>query len=248
MMKAQVVTIVFLLVSACGTPAPSNSATNGEPDAGPNNGTDTGNNTSNGTTPPVNSGQACAEIGPRFIDAVRALPRTCTINADCRIVERAQVCDCDLAVSRSSETAEYDAIRAELDTAQCANPFGCAVDKCPYRRLSEPGEVFAFCTDEGECETVQVLACSEFEARSRGGIVPPGGCTDASQCTIRADLNPCGCGESISSNFPFLTVQAVAEMMEINNTRCALSCAPCDPPGTATCGPDGAGNMICKSE
>lgn len=240
-------TILLGLLAACGSPTASNNQTNSGSDAGANNAVDTstGGNTSTTST---TTGTACGEIGPRFIDAVRALPRTCVTDADCKIVSRGQVCDCELAVSASSDTAEYEAVRAEVDAAQCANPFGCAVDQCPYHRLSEPGELYAHCGEAGECEVVQILPCSEFEARSRGGIVPAGGCADATQCGIRADLNPCGCGESISENFPFLTVQAVAEMMEINRDRCSLDCAPCDTPGTPVCVDDGAEGMVCAMQ
>lgn len=246
----RVLVCIFVCAAACGTPTPSNNnATNGgDTGGGDNNVTDmsTASNQTSNTTP--NNGGNCSEIGERFQEAVRALPRDCAIDAGCQIAPRANVCDCDLAVSASADLTDYNAIRAELDGEACGNPFGCATGECPYRKLSEPGEIYATCNDENECEIVQILPCSEFEANASGGIVPPGGCMDNAGCTIRADLNPCGCGEAVSVNFPALAVQPIAEMIEINEARCNLQCMGCNSPGGAVCGDDGMGNMICMTQ
>ena len=95
---------------------------------------------------------------------------------------------------------------------------------------------------------VQVLSCADFRADSHGGLIATGSCTDATQCTIRADLNPCGCGESFSVNFPFLTTQAVTEMIGINTKRCGLDCQGCAPPGDVACVEGDAENMVCATE
>lgn len=236
--------VALTIASSCGDPKPDPSS----PDAGPNNVNAT--TSTNGTTPntQTNSGTACGEIGPRFIEAVRGLGRACATDADCKIASRAQVCDCDLAVSADADMASFDSVRAELDAAQCANPFGCSVEQCPYTRLSEPGELIARCGDAGECEVLQIMPCNEYEARAHGGVVPPGGCADNTQCTLRSDLNPCGCDEAISANFPFLTAQVTAEMMQINNQRCNVACMGCNSPGEAVCGEDPMGNMICMAQ
>lgn len=238
--------LLSCLLVACGTPTPSN---NTDSDAGPNNATDTAvNNVSTSGTSMQTTGTECAGVGQQFIDAVRALGRSCVTSADCKVAPRANQCDCDLAVSASADTTEFESLRADLDAAQCSNPFGCAGGTCPYKKLSEPGELVAHCGDDGECEMVQVMPCSEYEARAHGGIVPAGSCTDSTQCVIRADLNPCGCGEAISTNFPLLTTQATADLIAINDARCNVSCMGCNSPGAAVCGDDGSGNMICMTQ
>ena len=245
-----VLIFLFVVAASCGTPTPSNSNSGGR-DTGQNTSGDAGDNThtANSTIAPTNGGtEACVEIGERFKEAVRALPRACVTDTDCMVVSRAQVCDCDLAVARSSDTVEHDAIRAELDAEQCSNPFGCPTDTCPYRRLSEPGELYARCGEANECEIVQLLPCAEYEARGHGGIVPPGACVAAAGCTLRNDLNPCGCNEAITTNFPALAVQPIREMIEINDRRCNLQCMGCNSPGDAVCGDDGSGNMICMAQ
>lgn len=239
---------LFLVALACGTPTPDSSS-----DAGVNNSTsDVSNATTDSSSPATNGEDSggsdeCVAIGERFIEAVRGMPRDCVTATDCTIVTGAQVCDCDLAVSATSDTTSYEAVRAEADAANCANPFGCPNGECPYRRLADPGELVANCSDEGMCEVVQVLTCDDYVAGAHGGLVPPGGCMDDTQCKLRSDLNPCGCPEAISDNFPFLTVQATAELIEINDVRCGYQCMGCNAPTEAVCGTDGQGNDVCQA-
>lgn len=217
--------VLCAIATGCGTESGNNSTNN----------TTTPTNTTPTPTPPATTGDACAEIGPRFVDLVRAMPRGCQIDADCKIAPRAQVCDCDLAVTEATDLGDYDAVRAEMDAAQCANPFGCGDTTCPYRRLSDPGELYPRCNADKECEIVQVMTCERYEAAATGGIVSPGSCQDDDGCTILSHLNPCGCPESITKNFPALTHETIAEVIAINDARCELTCDECPATGTPTC-------------
>ena len=232
-----------VLSAACGKPTPGA----GGDDAST---TDVGSETSvanNGVTTTNNGAStACADIGGRFTDAVRAIGRDCVTDADCKLLSRAQACDCELAVTASADTAAYEAVRAEADAAQCANPFGCPTGECPYRRLSDPGELYAHCNAEGQCEVVQLMSCADYETKLQGGIAPASGCADDNDCTTRNDLNPCDCAEAVSVNFPFLTVQAIYEMIAINDARCNATCVPCPPPGTPTCTVRADESQVCE--
>lgn len=235
--------VLCFALAACGNPTPNSS--NNQPDGGSiDTGTTSGEADTGGGG---NNGVDCAAVSEQFIDAVRAMPRTCATSDECKIVNQAQVCDCDLAVSVSTDTATYDALRTQMDAGQCSNPFGCPTGECPYRRLSDPGELVANCNDDGMCEVAQVVSCAEYEANANGGIVASGSCMDANQCQLRSDLNPCGCAEAISSNFPFLTVQATIDMMEINDERCNVECTGCDTGAQATCGSNAEGVMVCQT-
>jgi hypothetical protein len=249
-MRTFIVLIAVALGVGCGKPTPGNnngstSNSNMSPDGGNNNADNVTTNTSGGTG--SGGGGICVNIGEEFKAAVRAMPRDCTSDADCKLVERAQVCDCDLAVSASSDTAEYDDLRAQLDAESCSNPFGCPSGECPYRPLADPGELYAHCSDEGQCEVLQILSCEQYEERAHGGIANPGACMENTDCTLRNDLNPCGCNEAVSQNFPFLVIQSIAEMIEINDARCNVQCMGCESPGDAVCGVDGQGNQICQA-
>ena len=222
-------------------------ARNNGSDSGTVTPTDMGSGNNSGDAITTNSDVDCAALSEQFVDAVRAMPRTCSSNADCKLVSKAQVCDCDLAVTTSTDTSTYDQIRAQLDAGQCSNPFGCPTGECPYRRLADRGELVANCGDEGMCEVVQVLSCEEYEANAHGGIVASGSCMDDTQCQLRNDLNPCGCQEAISANFPFLTVQATQDMMDINDARCNVQCMGCPTPGDAVCANDAEGFKVCQS-
>ena len=244
-----------LAVGCSGSPADALGDVGGPSPDGGTNVTPNANVNPNANVMPTNvtpnNGGACGDIGPRFMEAVRAMPRTCLEDRDCIIVSRANICDCDLAVSNGSDTATFDGVRAELDAAACENPFnttvagGCANTDCPYERLSDPGELYARCNPDNECEIVSLLPCSEYEARAQGGIAAPGGCMTAADCELRTDLNPCGCQEGITRNFPFLAIEALNEMMEINNERCNVQCGVCNAPAAATCVDDGMEGMMC---
>jgi len=234
--------LVFLSLIACGKPV-----ANPNPDrdaAAADGGTDAPNN---GTTPNNGATGDCAEIGERFTDAVRAIGRECASDADCKLLSRAQACDCELAVTASADTAQYEAVRAEADEAQCANPFGCPTGACPYRLLSDPGEIYAHCNDEGVCETLQIMTCADYEAKAHGGVAPASSCMDSTECTLRNDLNACDCAEAVSVNFPFLTIQAIYEMIAINDARCDATCLGCEAPGGTTCALNDDGYQVCQT-
>ena len=136
------VPIVLVALVACGKPSSGEDVDVGiEP--GPDAARTDVSGTNGSTSSPDSgggTGGACEDIAARFTDEVRAIPRDCVTDADCKILPRAQSCDCDLAVSAASDTAGYEAVRAEADAEQCENPFGCATGECPYRRLSATGE------------------------------------------------------------------------------------------------------------
>lgn len=240
--------ILFCALLACGKPTSVDPPDGGaepptdasEPDLSGTNGST--------TSPDSGGGGACEDIAARFMDAVRAIPRDCVTDADCKILPRAQSCDCDLAVSAASDTAAYDAVRAEADAEQCENPFGCATGECPYRRLSTTGEIYGHCTEEGQCETLQIMSCTEYEARAQGGIANPGGCEVDTDCQLRNDLNPCDCAEGVTTNFPFLATSAIYELIQINDQRCGeVSCGPCEIAEMAVCATDADGTKYCSA-
>lgn len=239
--------LAIALAVGCGKPAPGNNGSNDN--AGSNGAADAGNNDTNGGTSNASNsgGGECADLADPFKDAVRAMPRDCVTDADCKLVQGAQVCDCDLAVSASTDTGEYDDIRAQVDSAGCANPFGCPMDMCPYRVLSDPGELYAHCSDEGECEVLQILSCEQYEEKAHGGIAAETSCMENDECALRDDLNPCDCNEAVSQNFPFLVIEAIREMIEINDARCNVQCMGCESPGDAICGNNDEGYKVCQT-
>jgi hypothetical protein len=246
-MRTIILLIAALFVVGCGKPEPGNNG-NSTPNAEPQPDGGNNGNTNGGTNGSSNSSQdGCAELNEPFKDAVRAMPRNCVTDADCKLVARAQVCDCDLAVSATSDTAEYDDVRAQLDAASCSNPFGCPGNECPYRKLAEPGELYAHCGEGGECEVLQIMSCEQYEMNAMGGIASGGGCMEATDCTLRNDLNPCDCNEAVSENFPFLVIQSINEMMDINDARCDVQCTACPMPTEAVCANDDEGYQVCQA-
>lgn len=225
-------------VCACSGPAPSSDA--GSDAAGTDAKSDADTGSSN--TP------ECAEVSEAFVDAVRGMPRTCVTDADCLLVQRAGECDCDLAVTATSDVASFEAARAALDAAQCVNPFGCPGEQCRHRRLVDDGELYANCNLDGECEVVQLPSCPDYAAKAQGGLVLGGSCTQNSDCDVRNDLNACNCAEAVTGSFPFLARQAIYDIIAINNERCGISCSECPPPGTAVCANDDEGYMVCQMQ
>lgn len=246
-MRTLTVLIVSVMVLACGKPTPGNDGTNNDANSNSDAGNNGDNVATNGSSNANSGGGECADLAEPFKDAVRAMPRDCVTDADCKLVQGAQVCDCALAVSASSDTAPYDDVRAQVDAAACANPFGCPDDSCPYRVLSEPGELYPHCSDEGQCEVLQLMSCEQYEMNAHGGIGTETGCMDNSECTLRNDLNPCNCNEAVSANFPFLVIQSIYEMMEINDARCDVQCMGCESPGEAVCALNDEGYQVCQS-
>lgn len=240
--------VLSLAAFACSGPSTSNpNEADADQSAG---GDDAGGGDAARDTGASNNGgdQNCAAIGERFTDAVRAIPRDCVTDADCVLLPRAQVCDCDLAVSAGVDTAEYDAVRAEADAAQCANPFGCPMGECPYRKLSQPGELYPHCNDENQCEVLQIMNCTDYQDRAHGGMFGESSCMESTECTLRNDLNACNCNEAVSTNFPFLTVGTIYEVIEINNERCDVTCMGCQGPDGAVCGMNDEGYNVCQTE
>ncbi len=238
--------VVALLTASCSQP-PVDSGDAGVDDATVS--TDVQSTEDTAATPETGGGEGgnCAEIGERFIEAVRGFPRECAADYDCEILPRAQVCDCDLAVARGTDKSTYDAVRAEADAAQCSNAFGCPPTGCPYVKLSEPGELYPRCNDEGRCEIVQVMTCEEFEQKADGGMVGASSCMMDTDCALRNDLNFCNCNEAVSSQFPALLTQSIYDVLRINGERCDVTCEGCQSPGGTVCALDDEGLRTCQT-
>lgn len=186
------------------------------------------------TSDPVSTD--CIELQSQTAEAIRALPRGCSADSDCMVVPRAADCECDNAINASADLAPFEDLLGELDDAQCGHPFTCSQPMCP-----EPGasfEILAECQlREGEqtCGLRETFTCDAIEAGATGGLVNSGSCTDHEDCVLRNDLNPCGCDEGITNQFPLLSASAIAEEIEFNGSRCNFTCDACPEVAEARC-------------
>lgn len=223
MRPALFVWVVFACV-ACGsetadkTPKPQN-------DAGLDSGADTGI---------VGS---CATYQDWLTDAIRALPRTCETAADCLVVERAGRCECAIAVTLGGgDIAAFNTALQELDEHSCRHPFACveSMSQCDYQTPFENTELLVTC-EQNVCGLIELMACDSYNARKNGGLFPAGACETDDECTLRDDLNPCGCMEAMPQEFPFLLENAAYDLMPRNDTRCGFACDGCPPVTEAFC-------------
>jgi hypothetical protein len=213
--------VLLFVFAACGE-------TEGD---GTNNGdTNAGANANTGSIAEV-----CETTGNAVADAIRALPRDCEIDSDCRIVERAGNCECANSVNADGDIASFEAALADLDENMCVHPFAsCGATQCDYERGYRESELIGQCIAR-ECVVTETMKCEEFVDNIYGGLVPPSRCETADDCTLRSDLNPCGCTEAVGVNFPFLAAQATFDLISINQRRCVFSCDACPQVTEATC-------------
>lgn len=219
-MNPKLLLTALLFCVACGTETSENS-----PDAGADAAAD------------VATGGTCATYQDWLTDAVRSLPRTCETPADCLIVDRAGQCECALAVTLGGgDIAAFNTALQELDAHECRHPFACleGMAQCSYQTPFEQTELLVTC-EQNVCGLVELMACDAYVARKNGGIFPAGACETDDDCTLRDNLNPCGCQEALPKEFPFLLENAVFDLMPRNDTRCDFTCDGCPAVTEAFC-------------
>ena len=182
-----------------------------------------------------NTAETCETSGNAVADAIRALPRACESDAECRVVERAGNCECANAINAMADTSEFDAALANLDANMCVHPFaGCGAAQCAYERGYRDPVLVAQCV-ESECVVAEAMSCAEFEQNIYGGLVAASRCETANDCTLRNDLNPCGCQEGVGTDFPFLAAESIYNLIGINRDRCDFTCEACPAVTEAAC-------------
>lgn len=214
MRRAIVMTMLALALCACGEAEESES-----------------NNSPNSDS---SIAMICEEKGNALADAIRALSRECDEDIDCRIVARAGNCECSNSVAASADISEFENALSELDENGCVHPFMCADEQCSYDRGYREPELIGIC-EMGECTVAETMQCAEFEENIYGGLVAPSRCETADDCTLRNDLNPCGCPEAVGVDFPFLAAEATFDLIGLNRDRCEFVCEECPDVTEAAC-------------
>ncbi len=231
---------LFVALAACSDDSGSdNNANNGNNNANNANNVNNGNNLNNG-----NNVEVCGDVQNRMIEAIRGMPRDCNTDADCVIVPRAGQCECNLGVKSTSDVPGFQSVLQELIDNACTHPFACSQPTCSYDTGTafEPKELVATCEDN-TCKLIEVMQCDAYAQRVNGGVSPSGNCLTDDDCTLRTDLNPCGCAEGISTNYPILTAEGVYNMMSVNMQRCSFSCDGCPQFSQAVCVDTQGGDM-----
>lgn len=190
---------------------------------------------SNGDSNNTSVAETCETSGNAVADAIRALDRSCESDVECRIVERAGDCECANSVNIMADLTAFDSALQTLDENMCVHPFAsCGSVQCDYTRGYREPELIGTC-EQNECVVTETMTCAEFEENVYGGLVAPSRCETAEDCTLRNDLNPCGCNEAVGLDFPFLSAQSTYDLIGINRDRCNFTCEACPQVTTAAC-------------
>jgi hypothetical protein len=229
--------LVFAFAMACG-----DGATDDQPDAG-----SSGSDTSFGVD--TSNVAMCVDLTLKTQDALRALPRACATAEDCQIVPRSGQCECSGSFSVTADLSVFDASIAAIESNGCNHPLKCfnVANKCEYQSIFENPELIATC-EANECGLAEVVSCETFVANAYGGYTATTQCTSDEQCSLRQDLNPCGCFEAVPTSYPFLAAEQIHEMIGRNRARCDLMCGACTNVSEAVCRDDGTGTMRCVAQ
>ncbi len=225
---------VFAMALGCGSEDTDEPASN-QVSNGTTNNTANNASTNNASNQTGNNGVDCIAAQNDVASAIRALPRECITDNDCIVVERAANCECANSVSFRSDLSEFEESLSRLDAGSCGHPFACAQQSCSYDSGFTPSELVPVCDVDQTCTLREALTCDAFADGAKGGLVTAGACNSDEDCVLRDDLNPCGCDEGVTNQFPVLVAQSIYDLIELNTTRCDFTCDSCPTVTEARC-------------